>query len=68
MICLPKNIPSNLLPASGNRGVNFFKAGCNFPDEELCSLVTEENSEIFLLKEESENDKQLDLLLVYCNT
>jgi hypothetical protein len=66
MQCLPKNIPSDIILASGNRGIMFFKSGCNFLEEPLCSIVLEENSEIFLLKEES-NEDVFDPVLVHCN-
>lgn len=67
MLCLPKNIPGDLALASGNRGVKFFKSGCDLPDQEKCFIVLEENSDFVILKEESD-ELITEPIYVFCNS
>lgn len=53
MFCLPKNIPPNILKTSGNTGLNFNPLDCYLPEEPQCSLILEENSDVYIIREET---------------
>ena len=63
MFCLPKNIPPNIIKTSGNTGLNFDYKSCQLPEETQCALVLEENTDVYLVREEIINFDGLDVFL-----
>ena len=53
MFCLPKNIPPNILKTSGNTGLNFNPNDCYLPEDPQCSLILEENVDVYIIREET---------------
>jgi hypothetical protein len=64
MICLPKNIPPNLIITSGNRGrrllgnkgLDFRYRDCFLSNETECFLAMQEDEGIAILKEDVEGE------------